>query len=415
MEPISDFQAVIKTCENHDDRELIMYCKDCRKPICSYCARHEHKEHEYDGIREAAKECRINTPQICADIRENCLPRMVTNRDGLREVLVSNNSQLMRTSEHIKKKKDEFLTKAAAIFDGQIDNCKSKVEQENALLEKEEKLLSNLIDDIQRKTTVQENHHTTLPHFDLLEMQSALSARVNEYSHTDPKQFAVGISIQERELDEQALKNLIIAFAGDLELPSSKTSRKQNRNFSDTITTKPTKEKRSTKGYSTHVTSAPELDIIRSTFRTKEGLCIKVYEESILKVQVEGIVNASNENLAHGGGVAYIISRAAGYEFDRESREYITKHGPIQTGQCCVTSAGDLHYKCVIHCVGPRWMNYQDKDQCEVVLRDAIVNVLHAANRRNITSVGIPSISSGTSIYINCHLCVLVYPVYSIY
>ena len=384
MEAISHFQAVIKTCEKHGDRELIMYCKDCRKPICSYCARHDHKEHEYDGIREAAKECRINTPQICADIRENCIPMMETNRDGLREVLMSNNSLLVWKSDHIKKNKEEFLMKSAAIFDEQIDHCISKVEQTNTLLEKEEKQLSDLIDDIQKKTTVQENHYTALPHFDLLEMQTALSAKVNEYSHTDPKKFAVGVSIKESELDEDTLKNLILTFAGDLEFPSSKTIRKQQREFSEIISTESTK-----------ATSGQELDITRSTFRTKEGLCIKVYAGSILKVQVEGIVNAANGSLSHGGGVAYIISRAAGYEFDRESRKYVTKYGQIQTGQCCVTSAGDLHYKCVIHCVGPRWSDYQDKGVCAAVLRGAIVNVLHAANTRNLKSVGILSISSG--------------------
>ena len=93
--------------------------------------------------------------------------------------------------------------------------------------------------------------------------------------------------------------------------------------------------------------------------------------------------------------MAYIISRAAGYEFDRERRKYVTKYGQIQTGQCCVTSAGDLHYKCVIHCVGPRLQEYQNKGVCAAVLRGAIVNVLHLANTRNLKSVGIPSISSG--------------------
>ena len=45
-----------------------------------------------------------------------------------------------------------------------------------------------------------------MPHFDLLEMQSALSAKVNEYSYADPKQFAVGVSIRESELNEYTLK-----------------------------------------------------------------------------------------------------------------------------------------------------------------------------------------------------------------
>lgn len=52
--------------------------------------------------------------------------------------------------------------------------------------------------------------------------------------------------------------------------------------------------------------------------------------------------------------MAAAIADAAGYGFDQESRDYVQKHGPIAVGTCCVTSAGKLPYKCVIHTVGPR-------------------------------------------------------------
>lgn len=59
--------------------------------------------------------------------------------------------------------------------------------------------------------------------------------------------------------------------------------------------------------------------------KTKEDLRVKIYGGRILCVAVDCIVNASNEYLMHGGGVAAAISEAAGYEFDRESREFVKK------------------------------------------------------------------------------------------
>lgn len=106
--------------------------------------------------------------------------------------------------------------------------------------------------------------------------------------------------------------------------------------------------------------------------KTKEGLKIKIYSGSITRVDVDCIVNAANENLMHGGGVAAAISYAAGYQFDQESRDYVQKNGPIPVGRCCVTSAGKIPYKCVIHTVGPKWGDYGDKNQCLKLLRDSV-------------------------------------------
>jgi O-acetyl-ADP-ribose deacetylase len=76
---------------------------------------------------------------------------------------------------------------------------------------------------------------------------------------------------------------------------------------------------------------------------------------NLLDEPVDAIVNAANGHLAHGGGVAGIISRAAGPELDRESSLLIQKNGPLPTGSAVVTTAGKLPFKGVIHAVGPRY------------------------------------------------------------
>lgn len=93
--------------------------------------------------------------------------------------------------------------------------------------------------------------------------------------------------------------------------------------------------------------------------KTNEGLRIKVYTGSITRLDVDCIVNAADENLMHEEGVALAISDAAGYQFDQESRDCV--YGRIPVGTCCVTSAGNLPCKLVIHTVGPRWDDYRDK------------------------------------------------------
>ena len=68
-------------------------------------------------------------------------------------------------------------------------------------------------------------------------------------------------------------------------------------------------------------------------------------------------MNAANGELWYGGGVAGAIRRAGGSQIERESDAIIKQRGgkPIPTGEVCLTSAGNLMSKFVIHAVGPIW------------------------------------------------------------
>ncbi|CAG2257455.1 MACROD [Mytilus edulis] len=136
---------------------------------------------------------------------------------------------------------------------------------------------------------------------------------------------------------------------------------------------------------------------MEQSYSTPEGMKIKVYVGNILKLDVECIVNAANETLSHGGGVAAVISEAAGYQFDQESAEYVRRYGPLPVGTCCSTSAGKLHYKYVVHTVGPRWYDYKhdEKKLCAMDLRLSIVCCFEEAEKLQLKSIALPSISAG--------------------
>ena len=111
----------------------------------------------------------------------------------------------------------------------------------------------------------------------------------------------------------------------------------------------------------------------------------------LLKEPVEAIVNAANGHLAYGGGVAGIISRAAGPALQAESDALIAARGPFQAGSAVVTTAGDLPFKGVIHAVGPR---YGEGDE-ENKLFDALSSAFRLASDRGWSSVSFPAVSSG--------------------
>ena len=117
----------------------------------------------------------------------------------------------------------------------------------------------------------------------------------------------------------------------------------------------------------------------------------RVVRGDLLEEPVDAIVNAANGMLAHGGGVAGIISRAAGPELQRESDELVRSHGPYSTGSAVVTTAGRLAFKGVIHAVGPR---YGEGDE-EAKLLKALDAAFRCAQERGWGSVSFPAVSSG--------------------
>jgi len=116
-----------------------------------------------------------------------------------------------------------------------------------------------------------------------------------------------------------------------------------------------------------------------------------VVRGDLLAQPVEAIVNAANGHLAHGGGVAGAIARAAGPELQAESDRLVATHGSFATGTAAVTGAGRLPFKGVIHAVGPR---HGESGEEEKLIR-ALKAAFEAAKSRGWESVAFPAVSSG--------------------
>jgi O-acetyl-ADP-ribose deacetylase (regulator of RNase III) len=116
-----------------------------------------------------------------------------------------------------------------------------------------------------------------------------------------------------------------------------------------------------------------------------------VVHGNLLEEPVDAIVNAANGHLAHGGGVAGIISRAAGPALQAESDSVVAECGPFATGAAVATTAGKLPFKAVIHAVGPR---YGEGDE-EAKLKKALTAAFSLAIERGWESVSFPAVSAG--------------------
>jgi O-acetyl-ADP-ribose deacetylase (regulator of RNase III) len=131
----------------------------------------------------------------------------------------------------------------------------------------------------------------------------------------------------------------------------------------------------------------------RSTMKiTINQTTLELTQGDITQLETDAIVNAANERLAHGGGVAGVIARQGGPIIQRESTQWVREHGPVPTGGAAITSGGDLKARHVIHAVGPV---YNATDRPAELLRSTVESALEMADDHDLTSIAVPAISTG--------------------
>lgn len=121
------------------------------------------------------------------------------------------------------------------------------------------------------------------------------------------------------------------------------------------------------------------------------GQSIQISQGDITAETTDAIVNAANERLHHGAGVAGAIVRRGGRTIQQESDEWIRVHGPVSHSHPAWTSGGQLHAKYVIHVVGPVW-GAGDED---AKLAESVIGALHLADELKLSSLAMPAISTG--------------------
>jgi putative ATPase len=121
------------------------------------------------------------------------------------------------------------------------------------------------------------------------------------------------------------------------------------------------------------------------------GQTIQIVQGDITIEAVDAIVNAANEHLQHGGGVAWAISKKGGPAIQKESDAWVRHHGTVSHAHPAWTSGGQLPAKYVIHAVGPVWGDGDEDNK----LAAAVTGSLRVAEELKCSSLALPAISTG--------------------
>jgi len=114
---------------------------------------------------------------------------------------------------------------------------------------------------------------------------------------------------------------------------------------------------------------------------------IEVVQGDITDQETDAIVNAANNHLWMGAGVAGAIKRKGGEQIEREA----VAQGPVEVGQVVITSGGSLKAQHVIHAA----VMGQDLHTTAEFIRAATRNTLRVAEDHHLASLSFPALGTG--------------------
>ena len=114
---------------------------------------------------------------------------------------------------------------------------------------------------------------------------------------------------------------------------------------------------------------------------------IHLSEGDITKAEMDAIVNAANNDLQMGGGVAGAIRRAGGPAIQAEC----DKMGPVPLGEAAMTTGGNLKARYVIHAASMRLGGKTTEENLVASTKNSLLR----AEEKGLKTIAFPAIGTG--------------------
>jgi O-acetyl-ADP-ribose deacetylase (regulator of RNase III) len=119
---------------------------------------------------------------------------------------------------------------------------------------------------------------------------------------------------------------------------------------------------------------------------------LRVVEGDIVTFRGDAVVNAANNHLRMGSGVAGAILREGGWSIQEECDEYVRREGPLKVGEAALTRGGNLQAEYVIHAAA-----MGDEPVSRSTIRNATRSALELAREHALGSIAFPILGTGVA------------------
>ncbi|XP_071804494.1 uncharacterized protein [Asterias amurensis] len=217
-------KEVVTKCSKHTDKDLTMFCNNCKKLICTTCISKDHQSHSLIEINKASDKCKQSATELAAELRQKVETYNIANQE-IDESIKTLESKYFATKEKISKKaneekqklmheaeqiyKDRVKTMQTARATNNIDMNKVEHKQDevNQLMDQRIKIVHHIEQLLQDLKEYREKKSTKVPdgltYMDFKEGQQSLGRLVLK----DEQQVESATSAQSRKPTMQSMKH----------------------------------------------------------------------------------------------------------------------------------------------------------------------------------------------------------------
>ena len=200
-------QVALLLCDKHEEEEMDLYCKTCKRPTCTECLKTEHQGHDLDTIPKLYRKIKNKRMDLIRNIESKVNPMQMKNRRHMRHVKCRNVTLLKKNIENAEKKRAEIYRTVGRIIDSHI-NCMTEhsqklgeeIDREVDKLQEDESELMKMLETFEK---------TTMVGLDLIEYYETLRTKSDNLVSLNISQYCNTQMYTEGQLDLNSIQKMV--------------------------------------------------------------------------------------------------------------------------------------------------------------------------------------------------------------
>ena len=200
-------QVALLLCDKHEEEEMDIYCKTCKRPTCTECLSTDHQGHELDTIPKLYRKIKNKRMDLIRNMEAKVSSVRTKNRRHIRNVKCRNEMLLKQNVGNAEKKRAELHRTVDDIIDFHIhymtehsQNLGEEIDREVDKLQEDESELMKMLETFEK---------TTMVGLDLIEYYEKLNGKADTLRTLDISHYGSKQVYQEGEMDRDSLDKMI--------------------------------------------------------------------------------------------------------------------------------------------------------------------------------------------------------------